>query len=214
MSGAGRGPTGEARLPPDWLPNAILPVSELPAGSALVRVHHRTRSPIFFSPGGKQPPAGRFDSATGGFGVLYLTFSFEGAFAETVLRNPARRLVSLGEIAGRSLAVLALSRAVRLVRMHGAGLQALGVDNAITTGPYEPCGFWADALFAHPDRPDGIAYASRHDPDQLCVALFSRPDIAITFAGGSVPLAEILPEVAAVLRRYGKGLDDPMTAST
>jgi hypothetical protein len=183
-----------------------------------VRIHHRSRSPIFFSPGDtrgeKQPPAGRFDSATSRFGVLYLAFSFEGAFAETVLRNPARRLVSMGEIASRSLAVLALSRAARLVRMHGPGLQALGVDNAITTGPYDPCGVWADALFAHPDRPDGIVYASRHDPDQLCVALFSPPDIAITLAGESVPLVEILPQVAAVLRRYGKGFDDPLIAAT
>ena len=207
MSGAGRGPDGAAHLPPEWLPRSQLPVTELPAGSTLVRIYRHVHPPIFFSPGDKRPPAGRFDSATGLFGVLYLAFSFEGAFAETVLRNPARRLIGLGEVAGRSLAGLALSRAVRLVRMHGAGLQELGVDNAVATGPYEPCGLWADALFAHPDRPDGIAYASRHDPDQICVALFSRADIAITLASDSVPLTEILGDVAAVLRRYGKGLD-------
>jgi hypothetical protein len=207
MSGVGRGPTGIARLPPDWLSGSPLPFQAIAAGSPFTRIHHSHRPPVFFSPGEGQPPAGRFDSATGRFGVLYLAFDFAGAFAETVLRNPARRLVSSGEIAGRSLAVLALSRAVRLVRMQGAGLQALGVDNAVTTGPYEPCGIWADALFAHADAPDGIAYGSRHDPEQVCVALFSRPDIAVTVVRESVPLTAMVGAVAAVLRRYGKGLD-------
>lgn len=207
MSGAGRGPAGIAGLPPDWLPTTSLPISELPAGSTFVRIHPSIRSPIFFSPGDRQVPAGRFDSATGRFGVIYLTHAFAGVFAETILRNPARRLVGLGEIASRSRTVLTLSRAVRLVRMHGPCLQVLGVDNAVATGPYEPCGVWADALFIHRDSPDGIAYASRHDPSQICIALFSRPDIAIALAGDSIPLTDMLNEVAAILRLYGKGLD-------
>ena len=136
-----------------------------------------------------------------------MAFSLEGAFAETILRNPARRMVGWSEIAARSLSLLRPSRAINLVRMNGPGLQALGLDNAITTGPYEPCGRWADALFAHPNRPDGIAYASRHDPEQLCVALFSRPDITMIPIGDPVPLTERLAEMAAILRRYGKGLD-------
>ena len=96
---------------------------------------------------------------------------------------------------------------MRLVEMRGPGLQLLGVDNSITTGPYGPCGLWADALFAHPDEPDGIAYASRHDPDQVCVALFSRPDVALEVASDSVPLSEMPGDIARVLRRYGKGLE-------
>jgi hypothetical protein len=207
MNAGRRGPTGAPQLPPDWLATISLPLVEIPSDSTLSRIHRSDRAPIFFSPGDGQPPAGRFDSGTGGFGVLYMAFTFEGAFAETVLRNPARRMISLAEIATRSLAVLAISRDIRLVRMHGAGLQALGLDNAITTGPYEPCGVWADALFQHRDRPDGIAYVSRHDPEQICVALFERPDIALTVARDSVPLTQLIPDVAAALRRYGKGLD-------
>jgi hypothetical protein len=207
MSGGGRGPTGAASPPPDWLSAASLPLMELPAGSTFVRVHRSDRSPVFFSPGEGQAPVGRFDSASGRFGVLYLAFSFEGALAETVLRNPARRLVGAGEIALRSLAVLAVSGAIQLVRMFGAGMQTLGVDNAVTTGPYGPCGICADTLFAHPDEPDGIAYASRHDPEQICVALFERPGVVVTVASESVPLTEMVSDVGAVLRRYGKGLD-------
>ena len=207
MSGTARGPTGIAVPPPPWLAATSLPLMELPFGSSLVRIHRAINGPVFYSPGPGRPPAGRFDSATGSFGVICLAFTFEGAFAETVLRNPTRRLVGVGEIAGRSLAVLAPSRHVRLVEMRGAGLQALGVDNSITTGPYGPCGLWADALFDHPHRPDGIAYASRHDPDQVCVALFSRPDLALEVASDSVPLTEMPADVAKILRRYGKGLE-------
>ena len=135
-----------------------------------------------------------------------MAHSFEGAFAGTVLRNPGQRLVDLKEISDRSLSVLGVSRPIRLVEMRGAGLQALGVDNAITTGPYEPCSAWADALFAHPDQPDGIAYSSRHDPDQVYVALFYRPDVDVDIASGVVPLNDMLAEVAGVLRRYREGL--------
>jgi hypothetical protein len=208
MSGPGRGPTGAALLPPEWLSQSKLPILELPPGSSLVRIHHSDRSPIFFSPGPGRPPAGRFDSTRGAFGILYVAFAFEGAFAETVLRNPRLQFVSLGEINSRSLSVLGVSRSVRLVDMRGAGLQALGVDNAITSGPYEPRGIWADALFVHHDQPDGIAYPSRHDPDQVCVALFSRPDIGLDIASDAVPLTDMLSEVATVLRRYKKGLSD------
>lgn len=207
MSAASGGPTGAARPPPPWLPGVKLPLNVHEANTALLRVHRTALAPIHFSPGEGQPPAGRFDSAAGEFGVLYLALTLDGAFVETILRNPDRRLVGLQDIAARSVTVLAAARDLRLVRMHGAGLQALGVDNSVTTGPYEPCGRWADALFAHPDRPDGIAYASRHDPDQVCIALFSRSDLGLSPASPSVPLAEMMMEVAAILRRYGKGLD-------
>lgn len=207
MSGAARGPTGAAAPPPPWLATVSLPVVELSLGRSLVRVHRTVNGPVFHSRGPGRSPVGRFDSANGSFGVIYLAFTFEGAFAETVLRNPARKLVSAGEIAGRSLAVLAPSRPVRFVQMRGAGLQALGMDSSINTGPYGPCGLWADTLFDHQDKPDGIAYASRQDPDQVCVSLFSRPDLALEVASDSVPLTEMPTDVASILRRYGKGLE-------
>jgi len=161
---------------------------------------------VFFSPESGKPATGRFDSPSGAFGVLYLAQSLEGAFAETVLRNPQRRLVNLAEIIGRASSVLGLSRAVRLADMRGPGLQALGTDNAISTGPYGPCGVWADALHAHSDKADGIAYSSRHDPEQLCIALFSRPDITFDILSGPTPLADLLVDVANLLRRYRKGV--------
>lgn len=211
-----RRPSGAAGPPPGWLADAALPMTALPAGTTLLRIHRRDRPPLFFSPGDQRSPVGspgeqrspvgRFDSATGGFGVMYLALAFEGAFAETVLRNPARRVVDLDDVFSRSLAFIEASRVIRLVKMHCDGLQLLGTDNAVTTGPYKPCGLWADALFAHPDSPDGIAYASRHDPEQVCVALFSRPGLPLETVHESMALAHIPAAVAAALRRCGKGL--------
>ena len=161
---------------------------------------------MFFSPGTGNPPVGRFDSFSRAFGVLYLAQALEGAFAETILRNPQRRLVDLSDIASRAVSVLGFSRTIRLVKMFGDGLQAVGTDNAVSTGPYSASREWADALFTHPDAPDGIAYASRHDPEQLCIALFSRSDIELELLSGPTPLSDVQADVASILRRYGKGI--------
>ncbi len=206
MTTGGRGPAGVAPLPSAWLATVALPILELAAGSSLVRVHRNGFGPVFFSPGAGKDPIGRFDSPSGSFGVLYMAQSLEGAFAETALRNPQRQLIDPVEISSRAVSVLGVSRTVRLVEMRGRGLQALGTDNAISTGPYGPCGAWADALFNHPEQPDGIAYASRHDPDQVCIGLFSRADIALEVLSGPTPLADMAAEVADLLRRYAKGL--------
>jgi len=205
MSG-GHGPTGSPPPPPSWLKTSSLPILELPKATSVVRIHRTEYDPVFFSPGSGNAPIGRFDSPSGSFGVLYLAQALEGAFAETILRNPQRRLVDLSEITSRAASVLGFSREIRLVKMFGAGLQSVGTDNAVGTGPYELCGMWADALFAHPDAPDGIAYSSRHDSEQLCIALFSRSDIELELLSGPTPLSDILPDVASILRRYDKGI--------
>ncbi len=93
-------------------------------------------------------------------------------------------------------------------RLHGPGLQQLGLDNAITTGPYPPCGLWADALYHYASRPDGLAYASRFDPETQCIALFERDDVTVVPQASPAPLAAMPAEVASVLRRYAKGLDN------
>ena len=168
----------------------------MPVGAALVRVHRLDRHPVFFSPAAGTGPVGRFDSPSGAFGVLFLAQSLAGAFAETVLRNPQRWLVDLSEVASRVTSTIKFSRPLRLAEMRGAGLQALGTDNAISTGPYGPCGIWADVLHGHPDRPDGIAYASRHSPDQLCVALFTRDDLTLGIEGRASVVKQTTPALS------------------
>jgi len=205
MPAGARGPSGSAPPPPDRLHATALPITTIPAGELFHRVHRTTHAPVFFGPGPGVPPTYRFDSASGRFGVLYVGASLNGALAETILRNPQRLMVAMPEISTRSATTLFCECSVRVVTMHGPGLQVLGTDNAISTGPYEPCGEWADALWDHPEQPDGIAYLSRHDPDEVCFALFERQPIGFTVSE-TRPLPAVLHEVAAILDRYGKSI--------
>ena len=200
-----RGPKGVAPSPPSWLGEIRLPIETMPAGTVFHRIHRTTLDPVFFGPGAGVPPTYRFDSGSGRFGVLYVGLSRACALAETLLRNPHRLMVATAEIADRAAAELICHRALRVVKLYGAGLQTVGTDNAISTGPYEPCGLWSDALWDHSDRPDGIVYHSRHDSDQLCVALFQRPDMEFEIRS-TRPLITMSKEVAALLERYSKSL--------
>jgi hypothetical protein len=182
----------------------------MPAGEPLFRVHRSEHAPVFFGPGEGRPPTGRFDPASGRFGVLYAGLSLDAAVAETLLRSPQRRLVAFGEVTARSLSLLRPATTLRLVHLQGANLNQLGTDASIATGPYSPCGQWSEALFEHPDTPDGIAYASRHNPDELCAALFRRTDRHPALkVVSTTPLLALGTELAMVLRRHGKGLEIP-----
>ncbi len=200
-----RGPSGRAPMPPAWLRRTPLRLDILPAGTTLWRIHRADRDPLFFGPGKGAAPTYRFDSLTGGFGVLYVGLSLKAGVVETLLRNPKRRMVDYAEVADRAACELRSARGLRVVRLHGSGLQAVGCDNAISTGPYDVCGAWADALWAHPDRPDGIAYQSRHDSGEICLALFERGDLGLR-ADEPVPLVGRLGELAGILSGYGKSV--------
>jgi hypothetical protein len=205
--GSGRGPSGRAPRPPAWLADTDLPIDRVRADTPLHRVHSLARDPIFFGPGAGSPSTWRFDSLTGAFGVLYVGLALAGAVAETLLRNPGRKMVSFPAIAERASCELRSARELRLVRMHRPGLSQVGCNNAISTGPYDVCGAWADALWAHGNAPDGIAYQSRHDSSEICIALFERPDLGLA-AGPSTPLTDQLPAIANLLGRYGKSVTD------
>lgn len=194
-------------MPPAWLATMTLPIDLVAAGTPLFRIHRHDRDPIFFGPGKAVAPTYRFDSLTGTFGVLYVGLSLAAAVAETILRNPSRRMVGYPDLAERASCTLISARELKVVRLHGNGLQAVGCDNAISTGPYDACGAWADALWEHSDMPDGIAYQSRHDPGEICIALFERCDLQLR-APGSVPLIQQLPAIAGILSAYGKSIAD------
>ena len=200
-----RGPSGVAPIPSTSLASTKLPIDVVSAETPLYRAHRTTNSPIFFGPGPGTPATYRFDSASGAFGVLYVALSLAGALVETLLRNPRRKMVAQADIEARATSVLHCRRDLWVVRLHGAGLQILGLDNSISTGPYEPCGTWADALWAHPEMPDGLAFRSRHDPDEICLAIFECPAMRFD-ADPAERLVDQLPLVANLLGRYGKSL--------
>lgn len=202
-----RGPSGRAPAPPPWLHTVDLPIDTLPAGAPLFRVHRVSHGAVFFGPGPGVAPTYRFDSLRAGFGVLYAGLTQAAALVETLLRNPARRMVAYREITDRAMSILSSPRPLRVVRLHGNGLQQVGCDNAISTGPYDVCGAWADALWDHPDNVDGIAYQSRHDPHAVCLAVFERTDLALR-AEPPVRLLDQIGLVAGVLDAYGKSITD------
>lgn len=179
----------------------------------LHRVHRSALPPLVFGPGPGNPPTYRFDGLSGAFGVLYAGRSLAAAIVETLLRNPARRMVAYGELALRSASEIRPASDLRLVRLYADGLRRVGTTNAVSTGPYGPCGRWADALRAHPDMPDGIAYQSRHDSGEICLAIFERPESTFS-VGATIPLVEQLPMFAALLGRYGKSISGAPAAPT
>jgi hypothetical protein len=201
-------------LPPPWLARRAFPVFKVAKGSELFRIHRRAHDPVFFgsgidpAKGRRQPPSNRFDSQSGLFGVLYAAERFEGAFVETVLRNPQMRLVSEAYIRLRAVSTLSCDRELALVDLHDRGLSRIGATAAISTGPYLQSWASSEYLWSHKGQPDGVAYMSRHNARQLCYAIFERSDVAFS-AGDTVALASILFQVKQLLRRYGKILTRP-----
>lgn len=208
------GPSGTAPLPPEWLAARALPLVRFRRGTRFFRVHRVDHDAVFFGPAidpetGQRPrPTHRFDSLTGAFGVLYLSKHLEGAFAETLLRNPQRRFVSETNVVSRAVSELTCDCDLKLVDLRSRGLSHVGTTNAISTGPYTPCWTWSDYLWSHRDQPDGIAYASRHNPRQICYAIFERPGTVFTAAAPTV-FAQMMPMVKELLRRYEKILVKP-----
>jgi hypothetical protein len=143
------------------------------AGTALVRIHWPGKA-LFFGPATERRPRGRFDCADGSFGTCYLGEHTRGAFVETFLREGRVKLVGEAELRAREWSSLEVVAPLRLVTCHGPALTDLRTTSAISSGAYSRSRAWAAALHCHPDSPDGLRYRSRHDDDELCVALFTR----------------------------------------
>ncbi len=200
-----RGPSGEASFPPPDLAVMKVPSEVVPAGTPLYRIHQTAYGPIFYGPGPTEPPTYRFDSASGAFGVLYVSLTPAGAMLETLVRNPQFDFVDRVEIAKRSRTDLTCARDLKLAKLYGSGLSPLGLKADISSGPYAPCGAWADGLQAHPDDFDGLLYHSRHDPLQICIALFERATDPLPLAiTAQVPLLDNPVWIEAELGAYQK----------
>lgn len=139
--------------------------------------------------------------------MCYLGLSREGAFAESFLRRPGVRLVSRATFDARRLSAVEAARALRLAALAGPGLAALGATAAVSHGPHAVARRWARALWAHPDRPDGIAYRCRHDDDALAVALFDRAADAL-LVRGTGPVRADRGWFGRTLDRYRLALED------
>jgi hypothetical protein len=79
------------------------------------------------------------------------------------------------EVANRCLCEIRAERTLKVVDLaSGEGLARLQADARLGAGEWSMSQHWSRALWAHPLRPDGLLYRSRHDPARLCLALFDR----------------------------------------
>src|SRR5260370_29426899 len=98
-----------------------LPLRHVGAGSRWMRIHAQGTNALWFGPGAGGVPIHRFDDPDGRFCVCYLGTGVEVCFAETFLRNPPVRILSLDDLAGRSLATVGVRRGISAGPGPGAG---------------------------------------------------------------------------------------------
>jgi hypothetical protein len=200
------GPSGNALVPPRWLSTEPLSgIVTYAAGSLWFRCHKRVDGPVFFGPGAGIAPKYRFDAPAGEYQVLYAGLNYEAAFIETFLRNPKGRTLDWADLDVRNMAVLTNDAPPQLIKAHGEGLSLLGTTAALSTGGYREARRYSLELWEHPDRPDGLIYSSRHNPDHLCAAIFNRPHA--TFSRFRTdPLLSDERRIRSLLTEHGKSI--------
>lgn len=170
---------GEHPGPPANLAKRRLHLTHL--DSPLFRIFPIQREPLHFGRGG----LGRWDDPTRRYGVLYAAATPAGAFAERLLVRPGMVAegiwisaqsvpVSAGDLHRFGLAEVQMASPLRCVDLRGPGLAAIEADARLTSGRHRVSQQWSRPLFEHPQRPDGIVWRSRADPEEAAVALHER----------------------------------------
>jgi len=142
------------------------------ANALLSRFFGKTNGPIYFD----RSDQGRLNAPDGGYGVLYAAETREGSFAESFLRRIGNVSIARDFVEKRAHVSLRVIDDMKLVKFFGNGLARLGATAEVihSSPPYVIPHRWSSALHAHKDAFDGIAYSSRHNDDEICVALFDR----------------------------------------
>jgi hypothetical protein len=171
-----------APLPPPDLASRDPDLVTLPAGAIMHRFYAAKYEPVFFDRGRL---SGRLNAPDGSYGVLYCAEQASGAFAETFLRTPGRRLIDSDFLGRRAYIRLLVRSELTLVKLAGPGLAILGATAEVVHGglPYHVPQAWSQALYGHPVNAHGIAYYARHDDEALCYAIFDRASASIAEAG-------------------------------
>ncbi len=190
----------------DYIAGLTLPLIKRPKGSPCFRIHRSIHDPLWFGPDVTAPVSGRFNAPGYEYGVCYFGLSLDVAFAETLLRNPSSRLLGGSDLAVRSISTGHLTRGVQLAQLHGPGLNRLEITAETVHGPHDICRRLALELWRHPKQVDGIAYRSRFDDDELCVALFDRASDAIAI-DATEGLLDDMRRLGRILDKYDVGLD-------
>ena len=155
------------------------------AGDVFYRHHRAEKDPIYFGTSG----ANRFDDPdcprSHAFGVLYAGEDPQCCFIESCGPTTGVPAVSGAYLDARAIATLELTEDLRFIDLYSAGgLTRIGADGRLFTGSYKIAQQWSAALRAHPSKPAGIRYPSRHDHTRVAYAIYSRH--ASSFKAGSL----------------------------
>ena len=189
--------------PPQDFAARELPVETVPVGTHLSRIHLVAYDPIHFG----SNVYNRFDNRNGDYGVCYMAMSPEGAFAETFLRSIDTRVIFRDFVRKRSISELEVIYPLRLLSLHGPGLARVGANGAVASGPHGVAQLWSREIHDHPEAPDGIVYRSKHDDDELCIALFDRARDFLVPASAPRPMDMDRSKLIELCYRYGLGLE-------
>lgn len=168
-------PPGDHPLPHPELPTQHPLIFILHKGDILYRHHQTIHDPIFFGTTGNY----RFDDpncpATGSFGVLYAGADPECCLLESCGATTGVPAVSGAYLDARQIARMELTEELRFIDLvDPGGLTSIGADGRLMTGSYKISQQWSAALKRHTSKPDGIRYRSRHAPERIAYAIYTR----------------------------------------
>jgi len=167
---------GDHPLPHPELASQTPLIFTLKKGEVLYRHHVAAHSPVHFGTTGNN----RFDDphcpADHTFGVLYVGADPHCCFIESCGPTTGVPAVSGAYLDARAMASLELTEDLRFIDLYSTGgLTRIGADGRLFTGSYKIAQQWSAALRAHPSKPAGIRYPSRHDHTRVAYAIYSRP---------------------------------------
>lgn len=144
-------------------------------GEVLYRHHQRIHDPIFFGKTGTN----RFDDpgcpSAASYGVLYTGADPECCLLESCGSTTGVPAVSGAYLDARQISRMELTEGLRFIDLvEPGGLTSIGADGRLFTGSYKIAQRWSAALKRHPTKPDGIRYRSRHAPERIAFAIYSR----------------------------------------
>ena len=152
--------------PPQDFKQRELSIIEI--SNPLFRIHDQEYSALHFSRSG----TGRFDGVKQDYGICYTGLDEYVAFIECFGRTLGNRAVEESALNRKLLSLIASKNPLRIADITGNSLTKIGADARISTGSYLTSRAWANAIFKHPSKPDGIYYRSRHDDSKFCCGLF------------------------------------------
>jgi hypothetical protein len=184
-------------------PPLAVEIETLPADTELVRVHHARFAATEFNP--QLRPLGRFRP----FGdpvipTMHAARDLHTALAESVFHDiPIRgtRQLPRAALTHRLLTRIAPTRDLRLITLHGHGLQRLAVTHGelIESGPtaYPWTAEWGAALHAAAPEADALTWMARRFTGRPALMLF----------GDRIDTSELILAAAPIELSRGDGLE-------